>query len=175
MRNFFLVVSVLLFANIFFVNAKEFPNDITDYKESLNQVGQARFKVLFWNIYDSALFTPSGDFKQEEDYVFEITYLRDIEKEELIKRTVEQWQHLGLLNEDYQIYVPMLMDIWPDISEGDRLAIWVSQKGAAFYFNQQLAGVVEHKYFGKQFVAIWLSPKTSQPKLRNKLLGKMPL
>jgi hypothetical protein len=131
---------------------------------------------LFWDIYTSQLFTTSGEYplRDNNDHLlFDINYLTGIESEDLIKRTIEQWQHLGILKDKYQVYLPMLKDMWPDIREGDNLSILIEQDRSVFYFNKQYLGVIDDAEFGEMFLAIWLSEKTSQPSLRSELLSKI--
>lgn len=153
------------------LNAFACKGTLLDIKQELTVVGKARFSVLFWDIYDSALFSASGKYQTNENFLFEITYLRDIKGEELLQRTVEQWQHIGLDVETYQEYVSQLERLWPDIKAGDQLSLWVTASESTFFYNQNFLGSVEGSSFGEMFTAIWLSPKTSQPKLRIKLLG----
>ncbi len=139
-------------------------------------IGQTTFTVLFWDIYTSQLFTTSGEYplRDNNDHLlFDINYLTGIESEDLIKRTIEQWQHLGILKDKYQVYIPMLEGMWPDIEEGDNLSILIEQDRSIFYFNKQYLGVIDDAKFGEMFLAIWLSEKTSQPSLRSELLSKV--
>ena len=46
----------------------------------------------------------------------------------------------------------------------------VEEKKSIFYFNNVKVGVITDKAFSKLFLDIWLSPKTSQAKLRAQLL-----
>lgn len=139
-------------------------------------IGQSTFTVLFWDIYTSQLYTTSGEYplRDNNDHLlFDINYLTGIESEDLIKRTVEQWQHLDIPEDKYQIYLPMLEGMWPDIEEGDNLSILIEKDRSIFYFNKQYLGVIDDAEFGGIFLAIWLSEKTSQPSLRSKLLSKV--
>ena len=45
--------------------------------------------------------------------------------------------------------------------------------GARFFVNGQLKGDVREPEFARFFFGIWLSPKTSEPTLRDALLGKV--
>ena len=149
-------------------------------KQGLSQVGSAKFTVLFWDIYQSALYSPTGQFNEEihiksnklkQPLLFEIQYLRDISVDDLLARTIEQWQHLGMEDKDYAPYLPQLKKIWPDIKKGDRLALLLQQDSSIFYFNDRFAGDINNPLFGQQFLAIWLAENTSQPKLRRQLIG----
>ncbi|MFD2166871.1 chalcone isomerase family protein [Thalassotalea euphylliae] len=147
------------------------PASSTELKQALKLVGETRFKVLFWDIYDSQLLTKTGTYDEQQSFMFEITYLKNISSEDLIERTVEQWQHIGIDAPLYETYLPKLAQFWPDIKKGDSLTMWVDEHSTAFYFNQELVGTIADSEFGNMFSAIWLSPKTSQPKLRKELLG----
>ncbi len=152
-------------------NANSFPQELTEIKQPLVLVGKAKFSVLFWHIYDSALFTYDGKYQEDAAFLFEINYLRDISRDDLIERTVEQWQHLGVDSIKYQPFLADLANIWPNISKGDQLAMWTDGQSTAFYFNQAFQGQIADPAFSQLFASIWLSPQTSQPKLRKKLLG----
>ena len=137
-------------------------------------LGQAKFSVLFWDIYNSTLYTESGSYLHEvstQSLIFEIEYLKDITKNDLLERTIEQWQHLRIPESQYSKFIPRLKVIWPDISSGDKLAMLVKNKQSVFFFNNLRIGQIEQKEFSKLFLDIWLSPRTSQIELRKQLLG----
>ncbi|MBU2872117.1 chalcone isomerase family protein [Colwellia sp. E2M01] len=142
---------------------------------NVKEVGSAKFSVLFWDIYNSTLYTPTGEYSYTEKankLIFKIEYLKDISSADLIERTVEQWQHLNIPKAQYSAFIPRLQAIWPDISAGDSLAMLVENNTAIFYFNNDQIGMVEQPEFYQLFLDIWLSPKTSQAKLRSQLLGE---
>jgi len=140
---------------------------------AFNKVGSAQFSVLFWDIYNSHLFTKSGRYEEnsDQDVIFKIEYLKDISADELIKRTVEQWQHLNYKKSDYEAFIPRLKSLWPNISAGDSLTLYRNNQSTEFYFNNMNIGVIDNEEFYKLFLAIWLSPDTSEPELRQSLIG----
>ncbi|WP_299267846.1 chalcone isomerase family protein [uncultured Psychrosphaera sp.] len=140
---------------------------------AFNKVGSAQFSVLFWDIYNSHLFTKSGRYEEnsDQDVIFKIEYLKDISADELIKRTVEQWQHLKYKKSDYEAFIPRLKSLWPNISAGDSLTLYRNNQSTEFYFNNMNIGVIDNEEFYKLFLAIWLSPDTSEPELRQSLIG----
>lgn len=145
-----------------------------EYKQlGFKEVGRAKFTVLFWDIYNSTLYTKSGNYLHEnspESILFKIEYFKSITTEELLKRTVEQWQHLDIPKSQYSPYISRLKVIWPNISSGDSLTMLVEEKQSIFYFNNVKVGVITDKAFSKLFLDIWLSPETSQAQLRAQLL-----
>ncbi|MEW6998078.1 chalcone isomerase family protein [Colwelliaceae bacterium BS250] len=136
-------------------------------------VGETTFSILFWDLYNSKLLTTSGKYPikiENEKLIYEINYLTDISSDDLIERTVEQWQYQGVTTENYQAYLPLLKRIWPDINEGDTLTLFVHQGSSIFYFNQQYIGTIDETEFTQIFLDIWLAENTSEPKLRKELL-----
>lgn len=149
----------------------------TSTQTSLKQVGMAEFSYLFWDVYDSYLFNHSGKIDtnypwyEQAPLILEIRYKRDIKADDLIESTIEQWQHLGLSEDKYQEYVPWLKSVWPDLKDGDRLALLVQDGYSVFFYNKEELARQDDPYFSRIFLDIWLSTDTSEPKLRKKLLG----
>lgn len=157
---------------VFFAGAHA--NQETTLDESaLKQVGQAKFSFMFWDVYDSYLYTPNGEYTsgQVDTVVFKIRYLRNIDSNDLVESTIEQWQYIGLTKEQYSHYIPVLGDLWPDIKKDDELALKLTPERSTFYLNGKRLGEVNDKNFGDIFINIWLAENTSQPDLRAQLLG----
>lgn len=175
-----LLITLCLSANVAvaktLTNEIILPHSLKDNLDTLNfvTVGETTFSVLFWDIYKSKLLTTSGKYPVEinkDKLLFDINYLTNITSKDLIENTVEQWQHLGVAPEIYQAYLPELKALWPDIKDGDSLSLLIDQGRSVFYFNKQYIGVINEPEFGQIFLAIWLSENTSQPSLRQELLG----
>jgi hypothetical protein len=144
-------------------------------QENFTLVGKTTFSILFWDLYQSDLLTTSGNYPiqgNNDKLIFNIHYLTDISSDDLIKRTVEQWQHLGLTPNEYKLYLPILARIWPDINKGDRLSLFINYNQSSFYLNYKFIGKIDSPAFSQIFLDIWLSDNTSQPELRLELLGK---
>ena len=61
--------------------------------------------------------------------------------------------------------------VFPDIKSGDRLiGVNVPGKGAAFYSADKALGMIADPEFARAFFGIWLSEKTSEPRLRARML-----
>lgn len=149
------------------------PNDLQQL--NFKRVGSAKFTFLFWDIYNSTLYTKSGKYLHDnysDSVLFEIEYLKDITSADLLDRTIEQWKHLNIAELEYNKFIPELKLIWPDISSGDKLSMLVNNNQSIFYFNDVIIGQIPEKEFSKLFLAIWLSPKTSEKELRYQLLGE---
>ena len=135
-------------------------------------VGKARLKVLFWNIYDSALYTPSGTWQAQGPYQLSLHYLRDIPVKQLIEQTEKAWQEQGRDHPLQAEWLAQLGDIWPDITEGDNLVLSVAANGlSGFWFNGEFIGGIQDEAFGPLFGGIWLDADSPQPDLRAKLIA----
>lgn len=135
-------------------------------------VGQAKLKVLVWEVYDSALFTPSGTWQGAAPYQLSLTYLRDIPASKLVEETEKAWQEQGRSHPRLNEWLALLGDLWPDITEGDNLVFGLNALGgSAFWFNGSLIGSIDDRDFGPLFGGIWLAPDTPRPELRAQLIG----
>ena len=140
----------------------------------LEKVGEAKLEVLFWSIYRSRLYSPDGTYKPGvRPLRLEIEYLRDIRSEDLVKRTGDEWEQLGVTDPAREEWLATLRALWPDVSKNDVLAVELDEESrATFFHNERRLGSIEDSDFGQRFVDIWLSPDSSRPEMRLALTGK---
>lgn len=137
------------------------------------KVGEATLEWGIWNIYNSELKTPTGRYKgTEDDLALIIHYLRNIDKDALLDATEEQWQDLGYSSQQITPWIKTLSTIWPDVKKEDRLTFVLRNGEGQFYQQGKPLGKVLSPSLSQSFIAIWLSPKTSYPELRQQLIGK---
>ncbi|MCJ8316041.1 chalcone isomerase family protein [Idiomarina sp.] len=170
MRKFMLAASALL------VSALSTPAFAASCEASVpgdfSKVGETRLSVLFWDVYDATLYSPSGEYEKSERQALNLNYLRDIDADDLIETTEEEWQKLKLDSSEHEGWLAKLKDIWPNIKKGDCLLLVESDNGyAEFYQGEELLGTVESQVFTDQFLAIWLSPESRFEDERNELVG----
>lgn len=140
-------------------------------------VGQGSYQVLWLEIYDARLYSPDARFtelRQGLPLKLELCYQRDIKSADIVDATADQWRKLyGQLNDTQQQYLQQLRQIWPDVKQGDCLAMaWYENGVSEFWYQQTPVGRVEAADFGQQFLAIWLDVRTSAPALRRALIGQ---
>jgi len=155
-------------------NGKNDTGDIANRSDAtLIQVGAADMSLLWLDIYSAKLFSVDGKYQANRfPLVLDIQYHRDIEAVDLVDASIEQWQHLGLTEDDIALYLQQLVHAWPDIKQGDRLTFRVNNpEDAAFLLNDTPYYQVNNAQFPEAFLDIWLSEKTSRPKLRKQLIG----
>ena len=141
--------------------------------EDLKKVGEAKLKVLFWDVYNSSLYSKTGEYQAEQfPQALKINYLRDIDAEDLIERTQDEWLKLGIKPVTFSQWIPLLTNIFPDIKKGDTLLLNVDEnQQSEFFFNGKKIGDITDQSFGKTFLRIWLDENCRYPKVRNKLIG----
>ena len=86
--------------------------------QSLRKCGAARLKVLFWDIYESSLYTPDGTWSEGvRPLRLDIRYLRAISALDLVKQTGKEWAEQGKSSPEHIVWQGELLSIWPDVTE----------------------------------------------------------
>jgi len=149
-------------------------SDVEKYIENPEVVGKTRLKVLFWNIYDATLYASQGKWNSEQPYALALTYLRDFEGKSIASRSIDEMRDQGY-SDDVKLatWYEQMNSLFPDVKEGETITgISDGNKTCHFYKNGELLGSIDDPEFTQQFFDIWLSEKTSEPKMRKELLGK---
>ncbi|NMH59276.1 chalcone isomerase family protein [Alteromonas ponticola] len=136
-------------------------------------VGEGQLSYMFWDIYDASLYAPEGNFKADKPFVLSLSYLRDFTGKEIAERSIKVMGEQQLCESThFPKWEDEMKDIFPDMREGDLLTgVRDSQGNARFFHNGSEVGVIETPDFTQCFFAIWLDEKTSEPELRQQLLG----
>lgn len=147
----------------------------SDHLATLAAVGRGELTWFGFSIYEASLWTKNGKFLSLNDVpiALAITYQRSIDSEDLANRTIEEWERLGIFqNEQRQFWQKKLTQIWPDVKSGDTITTLVTSENITrFYYKDNLLAVVDDPAFGTALLSIWLDPNTSEPDLRKQLIG----
>ena len=164
---------IILKLSVFVISMAATNLTLADPTADLQVVGEARLKFLFWQIYDSTLFSNSGTYQElEPNLALKISYRRKISAEQLIRRTREEWQKMSLLSSQTEEWLLSLEAILPDVDKGDLVILKVDEELASnFYFNGSFIGRLGSPAF-TAFLNIWLSEKGSYPELQRELTGQ---
>jgi hypothetical protein len=136
-------------------------------------VGQARLKIMFWKIYDAHLVAPEGAYVDDAPFALSLTYLRDFDGEEIASRSVDEMRDLGYDDEvDLAKWFEQMRSVFPNVKEGENITgVLDENRHTHFYHNGKKVGTIDDKTFGQSFFDIWLSDETSEPEMREQLLG----
>lgn len=135
-------------------------------------VGQARLTVLLFKVYDATLYAPKGRYLANQPFVLTLRYLREFKGEKIAQRTVDEMRKQGFTNQaKLTAWLHTMTSLFPDVQPGVELSAVRLPSGATdFYRGEQLIGQVSDPEFARQFFAIWLGEKTSEPAMRRQLL-----
>jgi hypothetical protein len=142
-------------------------------------LGKGQLRFLGLRVYDARLFVPAaapGDDWAAAPLALELQYARSLDGAKIAERSLtEMRRQADIDNAKSARWVTAMKQVFPDVKEGDRITGFnVPGMGARFFVNGQLKGDIRDPEFARLFFGIWLSPKTSEPALRDALLGKAP-
>jgi hypothetical protein len=155
-------LTLVIIALMFHVNVNASPVD------DLKKRGQGEMNYLFWTLYSAELYTTPSNSER----ALKIRYYHSIDSKDLVDATKDQWIKLGYSSNSIQRWLKPLYKMWPNVKAGSTLTIRVAEDNISqFYFDEQPIGTIQDKNFGEAFLDIWLSENTSEPRLREQLLG----
>lgn len=142
--------------------------------------GQGRLRFLGLRIYDARLWVGAmavggeGADWAPVPLALELQYARSLDGAKIAERSLKEMKRQGDVDDAKAArWLSAMTRVFPDVKEGDRITgINVPGMGARFFVNGQLKGDVRDPEFARLFFGIWLSDKTSEPSLRDTLLGK---
>lgn len=137
-------------------------------------VGEARLKVLFWNVFDAKLYAENGVFDQAKPFALSLSYLRKINSSEIVAKSLSEIQSQAEFStEKLATWKLELKKIIPDVDKSTTITgVQNANFQTLFYKNDALIGQIDDPEFTRAFFNIWLGEKTSEPKLRKQLLNQ---
>ena len=140
--------------------------------------GSGALRFLGLRVYDARLWTlapvPGADWAAAA-LALELEYARSLDGVRIAERSLSEMPRQGDIAADVaERWLDAMKQLFPDVKAGDRITgVNVPGLGARFFISGRLKGEVRDLGFARFFFGIWLSPKTSEPALRDALLGKV--
>ncbi len=152
------------------------PAELAQALPGASLAGQKRFRVWGFDVYDARLWTAPGFSAaafETQPLALELRYLRDFEGSAIAERSLKEMRRVGSVSPEQEArWLADMQRVFPNVKKGDRLlGVHRPGQGAVFWFNGQPRGDVRDADFSRLFFGIWLSPRTSEPALRQALLG----
>ncbi len=140
--------------------------------------GQAKLSLWGFEVYQASLWVAPGFIASayaEHGFALELLYSRDFSGADIAKRSLAEMARQAPISADQATrWGAQMRTLFPDVKVGERLTgIQQPGVGARFVFNGQLLGEIADPEFARLFFGIWLSPQTSEPKLRLALLQQL--
>jgi len=135
-------------------------------------VGQARFHLLWFTVYDATLEAPTRDFRFPATAPFRLSlqYHRPVKAEQIVNATLDQWRRQQL--QWSPEWETLLQQTIPAVAKNDVLQLEVAPDGtAALLHNEQETARFTNPDFVTAFAGIWLSERTTDPGFRRQLMG----
>lgn len=171
MRKLLLIVAVMLFSPAAFADMSK-PQALSGIIKSDNPYGQGKLSRLFIKVYDASLWTDAKEWKADSLYALAIQYDVSIDGADLADRSISEMKHASNYPKDKtEAFKAQLLKVFPNVNKGDVItAVSDPKKGLTFFHNDKPSGTIKDLDLAQRFMSIWLSPDTSEPKLRAALL-----
>lgn len=138
--------------------------------------GQGTLRWMGLKIYDAQLFAPaqfSADRTFERPFALELTYARNFSGQSIAERSLQEIKKHGIGDAaQHSRWLSQMQSVFPNVASGDRLrGVHQPGQGVTFFKNGQRIGAIDDQDFSRAFFSIWLGPLTTEPALRQRLLG----
>lgn len=142
-------------------------------------LGQGRLTFLGLHVYDIRLWVRDGFSPAQwaaHPLALEIEYARTLYGRLIAERSLAEMRRQRPIDEPLgERWVERMKQVFPDVARGDRITGVYRPEGLArFFHNAAPRGELRDGDFAPLFFGIWLSDRTSEPKLRERLLGVAP-
>ena len=138
-------------------------------------LGTARMRYFGIDLYDAKLLAPMlkrSDYAASP-FALEILYFRSFDGTAIADRSLKEMRRVGSISpEKEKSWLDAMRTAFPDVKSGDRVtAFHKPGVGARFFVNGLARASIDDPEFSRYFFGIWLSPNTSEPKMRADLLA----
>ena len=158
------------------INTEDIRPELVSALPQSRLAGKARLTFWGFQVYDARLWVLPG-FKPDnltaQPFALELSYLRSFDNLDVAIRSITEMRHSAAISDaQAKVWIDEMLRVLPDVKAGDRvMGIHRPGVGAQFLMNGKPTGEIRDAEFARLFFGIWLSPKTSQPKLRAALLA----
>ncbi len=167
---------VILLLLLFSFSARALPPPCTgNVIHAAHPYGKASLYKLLFHVYDAEFWTddPQG-WNMKSPHALYLIYRVSIDKADLVERTLEELHRDKAVTEamiaEYRKHLPVL---FTDVKDGESItALYQPDNGITFCHDGIVTGVLKDPALAKPFMGIWLGRNSSEPGLRNALLGK---
>ncbi len=139
--------------------------------------GSGLLRFLGLRVYDARLWTAKavdGSSWVNAPLALELIYARKLVGRLIAERSLEEMRRQGEIPAEAGArWLADMTRMFPDVAQGDRITgVLRPGQGSRFFVNGRAVGDVADAEFSRLFFGIWLSARTSEPGLRDALLGR---
>jgi len=138
-------------------------------------LGTSRMRFFGIHVYDAKLLAATlkrNDYTASA-FALELLYLRSFDGPAIADRSIKEMRRVGSISpEKEKSWLETMRKTFPDVKSGDRItAFHKPGVGIRFFINGLAHASIDDPEFSRFFFGIWLSPNTSEPKMRTELLA----
>lgn len=155
------------------------PPEVRSELPGARLLGSGRLTFMLFHVYDARLWGgPDFDVARYDQVplALELEYARSFDNADIAERSIEEMRRSGpIAPEKVARWLSAMKQAFPDVAAGDRTTgVQVPGVAARFFVNGKLTGEIRDGEFTRLFFGIWLSTRTSEPRLREALLAGAP-
>lgn len=155
------------------------PPEVRSELPGARLLGSGRLTFMLFHVYDARLWAgPEFDVARYDQVplALELEYARGFDNVDIAERSIEEMRRSGpIAPEKVTRWLSAMKQAFPDVSAGDRTTgVQVPGVASRFFVNGKFTGEIRDAEFTRLFFGIWLSTRTSEPRLREALLAGAP-
>lgn len=152
------------------------PPEVAAELPAARLLGQGRLRFLGVHVYDAMLWVDepfAHERLPQQRLALELRYARRLVGRLIAERSLAEMRRVAPVADAAAArWLAAMRRIFPDVAEGDRITgVQQPPDAARFYLNGAPIGELRDAEFMQRFFGIWLAPQTSEPRLRQALLG----
>jgi hypothetical protein len=155
------------------------PPEVRSELPNARLLGSGRLTFLLFHVYDARLWAGPEFEVARYDQVplaLELEYARGFDNADIAERSIEEMRRSGpIAPEKATRWLSAMKQAFPNVAAGDRTTgVQVPGVAARYFVNGKFTGEIRDPEFTRLFFGIWLSTRTSEPRLREALLAGAP-
>jgi hypothetical protein len=152
------------------------PAEVAAEWPQARQLGGGRLRFMGLRVYDARLWAPGplgADDWAARPFALELVYARSLQGASIASRSLAEMRRQSPFDDRTSArWLAAMTAAFPDVKDGDRLTgLHRPGDSARIFHNGALQAEWRDTVFARQFFGIWLAPQTSDPALREALLG----
>jgi len=153
------------------------PPELAEALPGARLQGSRRLRYFAFHVYDIRLWSGAQAVTAanwaEQPLALELLYARKLAGRQIAERSLEEMKRQGDIGTaESERWLAAMIAAFPDVADGDRLTgVQLPGQGARFFFNGRLRSELMDATFARRFFGVWLAPESSEPAMREALLG----
>ncbi len=166
------IAAIVMTFSLSFAEAR--PAEVARMLPNAEHVGEARYRLLAWTLFDAELWAEDGEFSWERPFALTLTYRRSFSARALANQTLKEMSRNGA--GDASALAPLgerLRACFADVAPGDRITGFSSEPNTAgFFVNGVQRCVLEWPGIRRDLFGIWLDARGNAGRLSAQLRGE---